>query len=89
MLSDCGVSQEKTEAFSDEFDEVFGQAAEVPAVNLVSPGQFKIATPSVSIRVDPAHKDLISTRTIDGQRCIVILADGAVEVNGVNIALGE
>ena len=89
MLSDCGVSGEKTEAFSDEFDEVFGPAAEIPAVNLVTPGRFRIDTPSVSIRVDPAHKDLISTRMIDGQRCIVILADGAVEVNGVHIALSD
>lgn len=89
MLSDCGVSSEKAEAFSEEFDEVFGPAAEVPAVNLVTPNRFRIDTPSVSIRVDPAHKDLVSTRVIDGQRCIVILADGAVEVNGVNIALSD
>ena len=89
VLEDCGVTQEKTEAFSAEYGEVFGENAKVAAVNLVSPREFKVATPSVSIRVDPAHKDLVSTRVIDGQRCIVILADGAVEVNGVNIALGE
>lgn len=89
LLDDCGVSREKTKAFAEEYGEVFGQNTEVSAVNLVSPREFKVATPSVSIRVDPAHKDLVSTRVIDGQRCIVILADGAVEVNGVNIALGE
>ncbi len=87
ILDDCGVSREKTEAFAEEYRETFGHAAEVAAVNLVSPREFKVQTPSVSIKVDPAHKDLISTRVIDGQRCIVILADGAVEVNGVNIAM--
>ena len=89
LLSDCGVTEEKTQAFAAEYDEYFGPNAQVPAVNLVSPREFKVVTPSVSIRVDPAHKDLVSTRVIDGQRCIVILADGAVEVNGVCVAMGE
>ncbi len=87
ILDECGVSKAKTEAFAEEYRETFGHAAEVAAVNLVTPREFRVQTPSVSIKVDPAHKDLISTRVIDGQRCIVILADGAVEVNGVNIAL--
>ncbi len=89
VLTDCGVSEAKTEAFASEYEEVFGRNADVPAVNLVNPKAFKLATPSVSIKVDPAHADLISTRVIDGQRCIVILADGAVEVNGVNVAINE
>ena len=89
LLVDCGVTKEKTEAFAEEYEEYFGQNAQVPAVNLVSPREFKVITPSVSIRVDPAHKDLISTRVINGQKCIVILADGAVEVNGVCVAMGE
>jgi hypothetical protein len=89
LLEDSGVTQARTQAFAQEYEEVFGQGAQVPAVNLVSPREFKVATPSVSIRVDPAHKDLVSTRVIDGQRCIVILADGAVEVNGVCVAMGE
>ena len=89
VLEDCGVTGARTQAFTQEYEEVFGANAQVPAVNLVSPREFRVATPSVQIKVDPAHKDLISTRVIDGQRCIVILADGAVEVNGVNIALTE
>ncbi len=89
LLKDCGVSEEKTEAFAEEYEEVFGRNTGVPAVNLVNPRAFRLATPSVSIRVDPAHADLVSTRIIDGQRCIVILADGAVEVNGVNVAIAE
>ena len=89
VLEDCGVTEAKRQAFTTEYEEYFGANTEVPAVNLVSPREFKVVTPSVSIRVDPAHKDLISTRVINGQKCIVILADGAVEVNGVCVALGE
>ena len=86
MLKESGVSDQKLTAFRAEMGEAFGPWAELPAVNLVSPREFKVSTPSVSIKVDPEHADLISTRTIDGARYIMILADGAVEVNGVNIA---
>ncbi len=89
VLKGCGVSKEKTEAFAREYDETFGQQAEIAAVNLVTPKDFRVNTPCVSIKVDPAHSELISTRTIEGKRYIMILADGAVEVNGVPIAIGE
>lgn len=39
----------------------------------------------MSIRVDPEHSDLIETRMIDGRCYIMVLADGDVEVNGVNV----
>ncbi len=86
ILKESGVSDRKLTAFQAEMGEAFGPWAELPAVNVVSPKEFRVSTPSVSIRVDPEHADLISTRTIDGARYIMILADGAVEVNGVNIA---
>ena len=86
ILKESGVSDQKLGAFRAEMGEAFGPWAELPAVNLVNPKEFRVSTPSVSIRVDPEHADLVTTRTIDGARYIMILADGAVEVNGVNIA---
>ena len=53
----------------------------------MTPSKFQVETPSVSIKVDPEHADLVSTRVIDGQRYILILADGAVEVNGIQVAI--
>ena len=87
VLESCGVSQEKTEAFDQQYTETFGKFAELPAVNVVTPKQFKVETPSVSIRVDPEHSDLIETRVIDGKRYILVLADGDVEVNGVQVSI--
>jgi len=52
---------------------------------VVAPKQFKVSTPSVSIQVDPERSDLIETRIIDGRPYIMVLADGDVEVNGVNV----
>ena len=67
------------------YGETFGSFAEIPAVNIVAPKQFVVSTPGVSIRVDPEHSDLIETRMIDGRCYIMVLADGDVEVNGVNV----
>lgn len=85
VLESCGVSEEKAAAFEEHYDETFGAYAELPAVNLVTPKQFKVDTPSVSIRVDPERSDLIETRVIDGKCYILVLADGDVQVNGVNV----
>ena len=87
LLEDIGVSPERSEAFEKEYSEVFGSYTELPAVNMVSPGEFRVSTPSVSIKVDPEHAELLQTRVIDGQRYILILADGEVEVNGVNVQI--
>ncbi|MDD3334779.1 MAG: DUF4317 domain-containing protein [Eubacteriales bacterium] len=88
VLQNCGVSEEKTAAFAEQFTQSFGEYAEIPAVNLVSPKQFKVETSGVSIRVDPEHRDRIETRVIDGRYYILILADGDVEVNGLKIDAG-
>ena len=85
VLEESGVSGEKAEAFGERFDETFGEHAEIAAVNMVTPKEFKVNTPSVSIRVDPDHSDLVQTRMIDGKYYILVLADGEVEVNGMRI----
>ena len=85
VLKNCGVSEEKAAAFEEQYSENFGAYAEIPAVNVITPKQFKVNTPSVSIRVDPEHSDLIETRIIDGKCYILVLADGDIEVNGVSV----
>ncbi len=85
LLKDCGVSQERAAAFEEKYAESFGEYAELPAVNVVTPRQFRVDTPSVTIRVAPDRSDLIETRLIDGKYYILIQADGDVEVNGVKV----
>lgn len=87
VLVDCGVSEEKADNFAAKYDESFGEHAALPAVNMVAPKQFRVDTPSVSIRVDPERRDLIETRQIDGKYYILVLADGDVEVNGMKISI--
>ena len=82
ILSDGGISAERVEAFQDGFDKTFGAGAVLPAVNIVTPKQFKVDLPSVSIKVDPKQADLIETRVIDGRSYLLIPIEGDIAVNG-------
>lgn len=82
ILSDGGISAERVEAFQDGFDKMFGAGAVLPAVNIVTPNQFKVDLPSVSIKVDPKQADLLETRVIDGRSYLLIPIEGDIAVNG-------
>lgn len=89
VLTNCGVSETRAAAFEEQYAEAFGAFAELPAVNVVTPKAFKVSTPSVSITVDSEYTHLVETRVIDGKNYIMILADGDVQVNGVNVKITE
>jgi hypothetical protein len=88
-LKMCGVSDTAVAKFSVEFDETFGNEAELHPKNIIDNKKFEIHTPDVSIKVDPTRSDLIETRVIGGVKYILICADEDVEVNGVSIHIGE
>ena len=82
VLEEGGVSEERVEAFRNGFDATFGEGAVLPAVNVVTPKQFRVDLPSVSIKVDPKQADLLETRVIDGRSYLLIPIDGDISVNG-------
>ena len=88
-LSTCGVSESHIVKFSVEFDQVFGFEAELHPKNIINNKQFQINTPDVSIKVNPERSDLIETRVIGGVKYLMVCADENVEVNGVNIHIGD
>ena len=77
------------ESFEAKFDETFGAKAAVLPENLLNVKKFEVKTPDVSIRLSSDVSDLVETRIIDGQKYILIRADGIVEVNGVEISIHE
>lgn len=85
ILKDCGISEEKVVEFEKQFDESFGEKAEVSPANLLNVKQFEVKTADVSIKLSSDVSELVETRVIDGQKFIMIRADGIVEVNGVEI----
>ena len=88
-LYSCGVSESSMSKFSTQFDEVFGFEAELHPKNIIDNKRFEIATPDVSIKVNPERSDLIETRTIGGVKYLLICADENVEVNGVPIHITD
>ena len=89
VLQSCGVSEAHIAKFSVDYDEVFGFEADLHPKNVIDDKHFEVKTPDVVIKVDPARSDLIETRIIGGVKYIMICADENVEVNGVNIHIGD
>ena len=86
-LENCGVAEEKLEKLDAALDEGFGKNTEFSPKNLVSVNKFELSTPEVKIKVDPEHRDLISTQTIGDVKYVMIRVNGSVEVNGINIEI--
>ena len=89
VLASCGVSEPHLAKFSVDYDEAFGFEADLHPRNIIDDKHFELKTPDVVIKVDPTRNDLIETRVIGGVKYIMICADEAVEVNGVNITISD
>lgn len=89
VLKECGVTEEKAQAFQEKYDEHFGSQAQLPAMTVASPKKFNLRTPNVVIQVSPDRSDLVETRIIDGHPYILIRAEEGVEVNGVNVNITQ
>ena len=79
IMSDSGASEEAIVAYekNEEAD------IEVLAENVVDRKKFEIKRPGIVIKADAEHMQLISTKVIDGKKCLVIVVDDNVEVNGI------
>ena len=89
VLEECGVEENRVEAFGQRFEEDFGPEAALPPKNLVDTKHLELRCPDVTIQVNPERGDLVETRIIDGVRYILIRAEEGVEVNGVEVTIGE
>lgn len=89
VLETCGVSQEHVAKFSVDYDSAFGFDAALHPRNIIDDKHFQVETPDAVIRVDPTRADRIETRMIGGVKYILIPAEENVEVNGVNVHIGQ
>ncbi len=85
ILESCDVEEGKRDAFARQYEEAFGEDAALSPRNLVDPKRMEVATPEVTIQVNPQHSELVQTRVIDGIRYILVRAEEGVTVNGVKI----
>jgi len=89
VLENCGRGEEKIEKLDASFDESFGKNAELSPKNIISTKKFELETPEVKIKVDPEHRDLVSTQVINNVKYVMIRVEGAIEVNGINISIED
>ena len=89
VLANCGIQNEKIEEIDTAFDESFGKGAELSPKNILSVKKFEVETPEVSIKIDPEHRDLVSTQVIGNVKYVMIRVTGGVEVNGININIED
>lgn len=84
IFFDAGADGDKMTSFDDKFDNAIGSGETIPAASIINKRSFKIETPDISIRVNPERTDLLKTKIIDGQQCLVIAVDSHLSVNGVD-----
>lgn len=82
ILQDCGVSQERIDAFKENCGEKFGENVVLNPANLIDVGRFEVKTSQVTVSVSPEQSYLVETRTIDGKKYLLIPAEENVEING-------
>lgn len=89
VLQNCGVGEDRVEAFEEQYDGAYGVDADLSPRNLVDTKQMELRTPDVTIHVNPGRGDLVETRIIDGARYILIRAEEGLEVNGVPVCISD
>ena len=87
LLTECGATEKHVEAFCEKYEEAFGEETGLCAQNVIDTKQFQLATPNVSIKVNPARSDLIQTRILDGARYLLVRIEEGVEVNGIPVQI--
>ena len=89
ILKTTGVPEEKIQKFNETCEQQFGEYAVLNPENMIESRKFELETPEVKIKVDPEYANTIQTRVIDGSRYILIPITEGVEVNGIDISIGD
>lgn len=89
LFEECGVEDEKLEAFDSCYEATAGENASLMASNITNTRRMEIKTPDVVIHVDPDRAELVETKIIDGRKCLVIPMEGDVEINGIHVSFKE
>ena len=89
ILRKSGVPDDKINSFNEECQRQLGSSDTFNPGNLIETRKFEMVTPEVKITVDPEYAYRIKTKVIDGEKYILIPADGSVEVNGIEVSVEE
>ena len=88
ILHNCGVEEEKVQAFHKSCAAQFGDGVPLNPANLINSSRFEIKTENATILIDPDYSYLVETRKINGRTYLLLPADG-MEDNGLAVDLGD
>ena len=87
IFEESDVSNEKLQVLDENLK--IAQENEKPVVltaaNITNTTKFDIKTPEVTIKVRPDCADMVTTKIIEGRKCLVIEINDQVEINGINV----
>ena len=89
ILRKSGVPDDKINSFNEECQRQLGSSDTFNPGNLIETRKFEMVTPEVKITVEPEYAYRIKTKVIDGEKYLLIPADGSVEVNGIKVSVEE
>ncbi len=87
LLENSGISEQRVQKFGEEMDEKFGINAELVPKNVLAQKKFELKSPEVTVKVDPEHRELVTTQVIGGVKYIMIKVTSGVELNGIDLCL--
>ena len=87
ILRKSGVPDDKINSFNEECQRQLGSSDTFNPGNLIETRKFEMVTPEVKITVEPEYAYRIKTKVIDGEKYLLIPADGDVAVNGIQVII--
>lgn len=82
VLADSGVSKEKLERLPNIYENVVGED-KLNAQNIVDK-KTVINSMGITVNVSPESQQKVSTKIIDGKKCLIIEIDDDLKVNGLS-----
>lgn len=82
VLADSGVSKEKLERLPNIYENVVGED-KLNAQNIVDK-KTVINSAGITVNVSPESQQKVSTKIIDGRKCLIIEIDDDLKVNGLS-----
>lgn len=85
ILSEAGYDETTINIFSESWESENAGSTQFPLSNLSCGKSLKIITNSADIKVNECFIDKVQVKVIDGERCVVIPADGFISVDGITV----
>lgn len=84
LLRSCGVSEEASGLFRRSCETRFGKGAVLQAENLLGGGKTEIRAGEITVTIPQDCGTLLKTGMVDGRRYLLLPADGALSLNGMD-----